>query len=100
MKTSKICGIYKITSPSDKIYIGQSIDIEKRRYMYSKYHCSNQVKLHNSITKYGFDQHSFDIIEECDISELNNKERFYQEYYDVLGKMGLNLKYTETNDLS
>lgn len=26
----KICGIYKITSPSGKIYIGQSIDIKRR----------------------------------------------------------------------
>lgn len=26
-----ICGIYKITSPSGKIYIGQSRDVEKRK---------------------------------------------------------------------
>lgn len=26
----KNCGIYKITSPSGKIYIGQSIDIKRR----------------------------------------------------------------------
>ena len=26
----KICGIYKITNPKGKVYIGQSIDIEKR----------------------------------------------------------------------
>jgi len=26
----KICGIYKITSPTGKIYIGQSVDIMRR----------------------------------------------------------------------
>jgi hypothetical protein len=26
----KICGIYKITSPSKKVYIGQSVDIITR----------------------------------------------------------------------
>lgn len=29
MLVTKITGIYKIVSPSNKIYIGQSIDIEK-----------------------------------------------------------------------
>ena len=31
IKNEKLCGIYKITSPSDKIYIGQSIDLLKRK---------------------------------------------------------------------
>lgn len=33
----KICGIYKITSPSSKIYIGQSKNISKRYKTYKKY---------------------------------------------------------------
>ena len=30
-------GIYKITSPSGKVYIGQSINIEERWYKYNKF---------------------------------------------------------------
>lgn len=33
---NKNCGIYKITSPTGRIYIGQAIDIEKRRRGYFK----------------------------------------------------------------
>lgn len=46
-----IIGIYKITSPSGKIYIGQSINIEKRWEKYQKYieNIKNQIKLYNSL---------------------------------------------------
>jgi hypothetical protein len=30
----EICGIYKITSPSKKVYIGQSVDIYERWQKY------------------------------------------------------------------
>jgi group I intron endonuclease len=59
-------GIYKIISPTNKIYIGQSIDIEKRWISYKQnnnYQC--QTRLKKSIEKYGIDQHQFIILEEC-----------------------------------
>ena len=63
-------GIYKITSPSGKIYIGQSINIEKRINSY-KYSASiKQRKIYNSIIKYGIEYHDFTIIEECKLEEL------------------------------
>jgi len=34
-------GIYKITSPSNKVYIGQSINIEKRFKSYKRYDCKH-----------------------------------------------------------
>jgi hypothetical protein len=46
-------GIYKITSPSKKVYIGQSVNIEKRKYFYEIGNCKKQIKLYNSIKKYG-----------------------------------------------
>ena len=52
-------GIYKITSPTNKIYIGQSIDIENRFTKYKSLDCKNQVRLYNSLKKYGFDKHKF-----------------------------------------
>lgn len=91
-------GIYKITSPNNKVYIGQSIDIERRFKKY-KNNCRTQIKLKRSFNKYGVESHKFEVIEECEISELNNRERYWQEYYDVLNN-GLNCRLTETNDKS
>ena len=45
-------GIYRITNPKGKVYIGKSININKRLDFY-KYnsHRKNQHKLNNSISK-------------------------------------------------
>lgn len=83
-------GIYKITSPMDRVYIGQSSNIENRFYRYKKGECKGQYALFNSLIKYGWINHKFEIIEECSISELNNKERYYQDLYDVSSTNGLN----------
>lgn len=77
-------GIYKITSPSGKIYIGQSIDIEKRWEWYKKIRCKSQIKLYNSLNKYGWDQHISEIIEECNSNELLERETYWKNYYKVL----------------
>lgn len=93
-------GIYKITSPTNRIYIGQSIDIEKRFLSYIRLHKKNktQVKLYNSFLKYGVKKHHFEIIEECSIELLNERERYYQDFYNVL-ENGLNCNLTKTNEL-
>lgn len=79
-------GIYKITSPSNKIYIGQSINIEDRWKKYQKYPESikNQTKLYNSIIKYGSENHIFEIIEECEESKLLERETYWKNFYKVL----------------
>jgi group I intron endonuclease len=91
-------GIYKITSPSGRIYIGQSINLEKRILFYKRYLCKRQIILNSSFLKYGVDNHIFEIIIECDINELNEKERFYQDLYQSTNKSGLNCLLTNTND--
>jgi len=98
----KICGIYKIISPSGKIYIGQSIDIERRFSQYRKGCTINksQKKLYNSFKKYGEAAHSFEIIEIVEFELINIRERYWQDYYDVLNPIcGLNLMLTKTNIL-
>jgi group I intron endonuclease len=80
-KNTHIIGIYKIISPSGKIYIGQSKDINQRWKFYSFYNCKNQIKLYNSLKKYGFDMHVFDIIEECSLEHLDKRERYWKQYY-------------------
>lgn len=90
-------GIYKITSPSGRVYIGQSIDIKRRFKAYKKSSCKEQTKLFNSFNKYGVEAHVFDIVIECSVSELNDLERYYQEVFNTI-KSGLNCILTKTND--
>lgn len=86
-------GIYKITSPSGRIYIGQSVDLENRQKVYSKLKCKLQIRLYSSLLKYGWVNHKFEIIEECSVEIINDRERYWQEFYNVLGKKGLNCKF-------
>ena len=87
-------GIYKITSPSGKIYIGQSIDIKYRFSYYYRCECKNQIRLYNSFLKYGVKNHIFEIIEECEVDLLNKRELFWQKYYETINEKGLNCFYT------
>lgn len=74
-------GIYKITSPSGKIYIGQSIQVKKRFEQYRYLDCKKQPKLFNSFKKYGPENHKFEIIEECSVEQLNEREIYWKKYY-------------------
>lgn len=82
-----ICGIYKITNQIDgKCYIGQSINILKRwtehRYRaMSKGSEGFENHFYRSIRKYGLENFSFEILEECPKEELNEKEQFYVAKY-------------------
>ena len=88
-------GIYKITSPSGRVYIGQSINIERRFRYYKGVACKEQIKIYNSLLKYGVDAHIFEVLELCDTEELNNRERHYQDLYDSVAN-GLNLLYVKS----
>jgi len=76
-----VVGIYKITNKlNNKVYIGQSVNIKQR----FKDHKSKQKRnrepnshLYNSIEKYGLENFSFEVLEECEYTELNNRETFY-----------------------
>jgi group I intron endonuclease len=74
-------GIYKITSPSGKIYIGQSTNIPEREKHYKKKKCIKQPKIFNSLNKHGWDKHIFEIIEECHIDKLDEREIYWKQYY-------------------
>jgi len=89
---NKVCGIYKITSPTNKVYIGQSTNILFRFGAYKRLNCKKQTYLYNSFLKHGVENHTFEIIEECSIDILNEREVYYVELYDTFNsKNGLNL---------
>lgn len=77
-------GIYKITNlakESQNIYIGQSSNIEKRW----QNHLSDlnlDRPLYRAIKKYGVENFKFEIIEICLVSELDEREIYWINYYD------------------
>jgi len=90
---SKICGIYKITSPSDGVYVGQSVDIRARFRKYKAIDCKSQSRLYRSLLKHGYNDHIFEIIEVCERSMLNEREIFYiKELNTFNSKNGMNLR--------
>lgn len=84
-------GIYKWTNPTGRIYIGQAEDLKERRENY-KYlsNVKGQRRLYNSFKKHGIENHVFEIWERCSKEDLNRRERYWQDYYNVLSPMGMN----------
>jgi group I intron endonuclease len=90
-------GIYKITNPKGKIYIGQSTNLKKREDDYRKLRCEKQYKIYNSLIKYGWINYTFEIIEKCSLEQLNEREIYWGLKYDVLKENGLNLRLGDAN---
>ena len=88
-------GIYKITNPKGKIYIGQTWDLTNRENTYSRYNCKGQRKLYNSFKKYGWEQHIFEILKVCSDdtiqTELDDLEIYYLQEAKKLGEV-LNIR--------
>jgi group I intron endonuclease len=77
-----IIGIYKVINPKGKVYIGQSVNVERRFSRYRNIHeRDKQPKIYNSIKKYGWENHIHDVIEECSIEQLNERETYWKQYY-------------------
>jgi len=93
LKAEIICGIYKITSPSNKVYVGKSINIYSRWNSYRTSNCINQVRLYKSLKKHTPEKHLFEIIYVCNSLELDFYEQKYIVEFDCLGVKGLNSLY-------
>lgn len=93
MEVNNIKGyIYKITNPSGKVYIGQTVDLKVRKNKYKYLNCKNQTRLYRSLLKYGWENHIFEVLETIDIvnnEDLNILEIKYIEQFDCF-KKGLN----------
>lgn len=91
----RICGIYKITSPKGKVYIGQSWNIHARWYQHSR-EARFKTYLAASIKKHGFENHNREIIHVLPdtISQvlLNKYEQFYLDLYRAFKYVMLNTK--------
>ena len=99
-----MCGIYKITNLCNgKIYIGQSVDIQRRWRDHKN--CTSDYALYRAFRKYGLENFQFDVIEECNVDQLNEREKYWINYYDsffhgyneTLGGDGGGSKLTKEN---
>lgn len=94
-----ICGVYKIQSPTGKIYIGSSKNIHKRWIAYKSIHCKKQPKLYKSLLKYGVEAHNFSVVIECEFDELYEYEHLYSLHYNSLSRDGLNSQIPSFNEV-
>ena len=82
--------IYKITNKvNGKSYIGQTRYTIEFRWKQHQ-HKNDNTYFHNAIHKYGIENFSIEILEKCNIEDLNSREIFYIAKYDTF-KNGYNL---------
>ena len=97
-----MCGIYKIENLiNGKIYIGKSIDIQKRfRTHISDSFNENQPSynhlIHKAIRKYKPENFSFNVVEQCSEDELDQKEINWIRIYDCCVLDGKDKGYNMT----
>lgn len=83
-------GIYKITNKlNGMIYIGESVRIE-RRFMEHNMKSHNSQLIDQAINKYGINNFTYEIIEECPIEQLIEREHYWIKYYDCISPKGYN----------
>lgn len=80
-------GIYKIQdNESGKIYIGQCVNLSDRWKQHIKrgLHAETPLnnKLYPALWEKGVENFSFELVEECARAELNEREKFWIEYFD------------------
>jgi len=94
--------IYCITSPSGKKYIGQCVKQLKsgKKWGYLnrwKDHIRDSTtknccrSLNNAINKYDASKFTVEVIKECNISELNDYEKYYINLFNTISPFGYNL---------
>lgn len=91
----KKIGIYTITSPSGKVYIGQSYNIISRWNSYRRRSVLNkglQRFLIHSIIKYGYENHVFKIVHELPVDIRQPVMDLYEQIYmDSIRDVGIEL---------
>jgi len=88
--------IYKATNKiNGKMYIGQTVHRLRQRkqsHISAALSIRDNTYFHRALRKYGNENFSWKILQECDtIEELNQLEIFYIGYYNTFGNNGYNL---------
>ena len=78
-------GVYKLTNlTNQKIYVGQAVDIGERFKQHTK--CGLGIDtpsnmLYAAMMKDGVENFTFEVLEECGREELNDREKYYIDFY-------------------
>ena len=93
----KHCGIYKITNLKNQMcYIGQSVDIAERWKQHIKRGLgaepTTKNKLYPAMKEFGPENFSFELLEDCERAQLNEKERYWIQFFH-----GQDFGYNETS---
>lgn len=76
-------GIYKITNiNNNKVYIGQSNNLERRYKEHFVWKLNNKQYIDELIQDLGKKNFSFEIIEECELEVLDEREKYWIKYYN------------------
>lgn len=65
------------------MYIGQSNDIKRRFYEHQTKGEKSDIPLDKEIKRLGKDAFTYEVLEECKIEELNEKEAYWEVFYDT-----------------
>ena len=79
-------GIYKITNIENQMcYVGQAVNIADRWKQHIKRGIGAEAptrnKLYPAMLELGVENFTFEIVEECDKSKLNEREDYWQEFF-------------------
>lgn len=71
-------GIYKVTNKiNKKMYVGQSKNIEQRLRDHKLVCREKNILLKRALQKYGVENFEYEVIEECELNELDEKEIYW-----------------------
>lgn len=85
-------GIYMFTNKvNGQSYVGQSTNIARRYKEHKTRKQEEQTYFHDAIRQFGFENFSFQILEECSVSDLNEREKYYIKKYQTRYPNGYNL---------
>ena len=76
---SYIKGIYKLTSPSGKSYVGKTTNLYARLNQYKNLHCEGQGYLYNALKKYGLENFKIELLEEVQGDDIDLVEKMLNE---------------------
>jgi len=98
MEKKKAWCIYIIKNIVDgKVYIGQTSNIKVRISSHKSELKRNKHRneyLQNAVNKFSIDNFVFEVIEDCDETNIDNRERYWMDFYDSCNRSkGYNLVY-------
>lgn len=83
-------GIYCYTNTiNGKKYVGQAVDLERRKKdhkvrAFNNYETNSEYNssIHQAFRKYGYEAFEYTVLEECSVTELNNREIYWIAHFD------------------